>query len=58
MPLQKQKNSISEEKLRIISLTNHLSKFVIIWLLEYVGSQMDWGQYGGGEGEFYLSLFD
>ena len=53
-PLQKQKNPVSEDHLRIISLTNYLSKqmeqFVIGWLLEYVGSQLDWGQYGGMKG--------
>ena len=53
-PLQKCKNPITEDQLRIISLTNHLSKvfeqFVITWLLEYVGSKMDWGQYGGVKG--------
>ena len=53
-PLQKCKNPITEDQLRIISLTNHLSKvfkqFVITWLLEYIGSQIDWGQYGGVKG--------
>ena len=53
-PLQKQKNPISEDHLRIISLTNHLSKvfeqFVISWLMDYVGDQLDWGQYGGMKG--------
>ena len=53
-PLQKQSNPISEDQLRIISLTSYLSKvleqFVVIWLLEYVGTQMDWGQYGGAKG--------
>ena len=53
-PLQKQKNPINEDQLRIISLTSYFSKvyeqFVITWLLKYVGGQMDWGQYGGVKG--------
>ena len=53
-PLQKQTNPIHEGQLRIISLTNYLSKvfeqFVISWLLDCVGSQLDWGQYGGVKG--------
>jgi hypothetical protein len=53
-PLQKETNPETEDQLRIISLTNFLSKvfeqYVMIWLLEYVGSQMDWGQYGGMKG--------
>ena len=53
-PLQKQTNPVSEDHLRIISLTNYLSKqmeqFVIDWLLQCVGSQLDWGQYGGIKG--------
>ena len=44
-PLQKETNPETEDQLRIISLTNFLSKvfeqYVMIWLLEYVGSQMD-----------------
>ena len=48
-PLQKTNNPISEDDVRIISLTSHLSKvlepFVIGWLLEYVSDQLDWGQY-------------
>ena len=53
-PIQKIKNPSNEDDLRIISLTNYLSKqfeqFVIIWLLKYVGSQLDCGQYGGVKG--------
>ena len=53
-PLQKQNSPVTEEHLRIISLTNFLSKvmeqFVITWLLQYVGDQLDWGQYGGMKG--------
>ena len=54
IPLQKQENPFSEDDLRIISLTSHLSKvseqFVINWLLQYVGDKIDWGQYGGTKG--------
>ena len=53
-PLQKENNPVTEEQLRIISLTNFLSKvmeqFVITWLMEYVGDKLDWGQYGGIKG--------
>ena len=53
-PLQKKTNPVEEDDLRIISLTSYLSKkfehFVIVWLLEYIGSQLDWGQYGGRKG--------
>ena len=53
-PLKKQDNPVSEDQLRIISLTSYLSKvfeqFVIDGLLEYVGPQLDWGQYGGVRG--------
>ena len=53
-PLQKIANPVDEDDLRIISLTSYLSKqfehFVIVWLLEYIGSQLDWGQYGGKKG--------
>ena len=46
---KKTNNPISEDDVRIISLTSHLSKvlepFVIGWLLEYVSDQLDWGQY-------------
>ena len=40
--------------MRIISLTPFLSKvfeqFVVQWLLDFVGDQIDWGQYGGLKG--------
>ena len=53
-PIQKVNNPFDEDDLRIISLTSHLSKvfeqFVMGWLLEYVGDQLDWGQYGGKKG--------
>ena len=53
-PLQKMSNPETEDQLRIISLTSFLSKvfeqYVILWLMEYVGNQMDWGQYGGTKG--------
>ena len=53
-PLQKKKNPVTEDDLRIISLTNYFSKqfeqFVITWLLEYIGSQLDWGKYGDVKG--------
>ena len=52
--LQKVTNPKSEDQLRIISLTSFFSKvyeqFVIEWLLVYVGSQIDWNQYGGVKG--------
>ena len=52
--LQKQTNPVNEDHLRIISLTGFFSKlfeqFVICWLLEYIGDQIDWGQYGGLKG--------
>ena len=53
-PIQKIKSPANEDALRIISLTNYFSKqfehLVIIWLLKYVGSQLDCGQYGGVRG--------
>ena len=53
-PLKKETNPITEDQLRIISLTSYFSKvfeqYVVIWLLEFVGDQMDWGQYGGAKG--------
>ena len=53
-PLQKQPNPLNEDQIRIISLTSYLSKqleqFVINWLMKYVSSQIDWGQYGGKKG--------
>ena len=53
-PLQKQPSPETEDHLRIISLTPFFSKvyerFVVSWLLHYIGDQMDWGQYGGLKG--------
>ena len=53
-PLQKEVNPVTEDQLRIISLTNYLSKvfeqYVMLWLLEYIGNQMDCSQYGGTKG--------
>ena len=53
-PLRKQPNPETEDHLRIISLTNYLSKtferFVIDWLMVFIGDQLDWGQYGGQKG--------
>ena len=47
LPLRKVSNPETEEQLRIISLTSYLSKvfeqYVVQWLMEYVGNQMDWG---------------
>ena len=61
-PLQKQSNPINEDQLRIISLTSYFSKqfeqFVVVWFLEYVGSQMDWGQYGGSKGSSISHYLD
>ena len=52
--LQKQLNPISEDQLRIISLTPFFSKvfeqYVVTWLLEFIGDKIDWGQYAGFKG--------
>ena len=44
----------TEDDLRPISLTSFFSKvteqFVVMWLLEYIGDQMDFRQYGGSKG--------
>jgi hypothetical protein len=44
----------NEDDLRIISLTNHFSKqmegFIIDWLMEYIGDKMDRDQFGGQKG--------
>ena len=56
IPLNKVKpNQPKDEgELRIISLTPFLSKtferIIIDWILEYVGSQLDWSQFGGRKG--------
>ena len=54
IPLQKVKEPDNEDQLRIISLTPFLSKimekFVMEWLLFYIGDRIDWRQYGGQKG--------
>ena len=53
-PLRKEQNPETEDQLRIISLTNFLSKvyeqYVIQWLMQYIGDKLDWRQYGGQKG--------
>ena len=53
-PLKKEQNPENEDQLRIISLTNFLSKvyqqYVIQWLMIYIGDKLDWAQYGGEKG--------
>ena len=53
-PLEKVTNPANEESLRIISITHHLSityeRFVLMWLLEYVGDKLDPDQFGGVKG--------
>ena len=50
-PLQKTQNPKNEDELRVISLTPFpskvMEKFVMTWLLMYVGDQIDPRQYGG-----------
>ena len=52
--MQKHSNPINEDDLRVISLTSYLSnvseKFIINWVMKYVGDKIDWGQYGGTKG--------
>ena len=54
IPLQKVSNPENEDQLRIISLTPFFSKvfekFVIEWLVHYIGDKIDWRQYGGQKG--------
>ena len=54
IPLQKVPNPANEDQLRVISLTPFFSKvfekFVIEWLLFYIGDRIDWRQYGGQKG--------
>ena len=54
IPLQKVSNPRNEDELRIISLTAFFSKvlerFVMEWLLDFIGPQIDWRQYGGQKG--------
>ena len=51
LPLQKCKNPFNEDDLRVISLTAFFSKvfekFVMEWLLFYIGDKIDLNQYGG-----------
>ena len=53
-PIAKITEPETEDDLRPISLTNFFSKvaenFVVSWLLEYVGNQIDFRQYGGMKG--------
>ena len=53
-PLQKTSNPASEDDLRVISLTAFFSKvlerFVLEWLMFYVGGKLDPKQFGGLEG--------
>ena len=55
IPLKKVSNPKSEDELRIISLTEFNSKvfekFVMEWLLDFVGPYIDRGQYGGQKGD-------
>ena len=54
-PLPKNQNPQTEDDLRIISLTSFFSKvlesFVVDWLKEYIGKQMDPKQFGGNKGD-------
>ena len=54
IPLKKVANPVSEDELRIISLTAFYSKtferFVMDWLLKYIGPMIDQSQYGGLKG--------
>ena len=54
LPLKKIANPLSEDDLRIISLTPFFSKtfeqLTLDWLLKYVGEQLDSFQYGGRKG--------
>ena len=53
-PLKKIDEPVNEDHLRIISLTNHLSKtfekFVMIWILSFIGHKLDRNQFGGTKG--------
>ena len=52
--LKKVPEPVSEEELRIISLTPFFSKtfeqITLDWLLPYISDKMDWNQYGGIRG--------
>ena len=53
-PLEKVTNPANEEQLRIISITHQLSityeRFILKWLLDYVGDKLDPDQFGGVKG--------
>ena len=53
-PLQKVPNPQSEDDLRIISLTSFFSKvlekFIVEWLMSFIGGQLDPKQFGGLKG--------
>ena len=53
-PVGKIPEPLSEDDLRPVSLTNFFSKvtehFIVDWLLEYIGNQIDFRQYGGQKG--------
>ena len=53
-PIGKIPNPQSEDDLRPISLTSFFSKvmeqFIVMWLLDFIGDQMDFRQYGGMKG--------
>ena len=53
-PLKKVTNPVTEDQLRIISLTSYWSKvfeqYVVQWLMDCIGDKIDWGQYGGEKG--------
>ena len=53
-PLKKVLNPENEESLRIISITNYFSltyeRFILKWLLEYIGDKLDPDQFGGNKG--------
>ena len=59
-PVAKVKTPETEDDLRNISLTNFRSnvfeKFVLEWLLVFIGDQIDPGQYGGAKGNS-ISLY-
>ena len=53
-PVGKIPEPLSEDDLRPVSLTNFFSKvtehFIVDWMLEYIGNQIDFRQYGGQKG--------
>ena len=54
IPIAKYQNPLNEEGIRVISLTPWLSKvfekFVIEWLMKYIGDKIDPQQFGGAKG--------